>query len=731
MSKQNATLTALGQIQADTQDAYLSAPMIAAPNTQITDLSGNARTIHDPSKTLRPLIGFERVLTQSIQLSPMERVSTGDPVWRLDNGDERFRFVGNWSTLSSNLGSMINANPNDYLEITFYGTGLNILTLIDATARDHRAAVDGGANGANFYPSGGSPVLINRQYNPNQVLKVVSGLALGTHTVKITHIATSLMYVYGFEIVNESTSVSVPKGEVVSAGKKEVIAAATSTAYNSGFDGSPTLNGRGGHVVVYSKNGVIGKVLQQTDASSANYPSATHANEEIIRRINWREFGVDRADDFVTLAGASARAFALNDGTTNLSGTSVLANAASGGLAISNANNLILTFVGTGLDIYMTNPGAGTVDTVNVSVDGGGSFGPIPAAGNTSGGLGYQKIISGLPYGSHTVKFSDTGGGAFEWVIYDMIVYGPKKPTIPDGSIQIGEYYLLADFAVQNATGTSAMSTGTVRKANTKEMVYAGTWTATLNTNNINGWVLASTTTNDFIQYVFFGTGFDFRFASTATSTTFQMNLDGSTNVSGFTNSSFGTGITSWTPATGTVVTSTTAVSGNRVAVSGLTLGLHTIKITKTAGTGAFDPETFDIITPLHFPDTNRGSLSMNPSAAFPMTKDEVGNIDLGKAKAWVYFDGANSDTLASNNIAAVFKRATGKYQVFFEKPFRDSNYVVVATADVPTNNFQNAQVEEKRPNYCLIGLSFTTTGGASDDGMSAAFFGQLANEDE
>ena len=61
MAKQIANLTTLGQLQS-AKGAFLSSPIISAPNTIITDLAGNPRTLRDPSKTIRPMFGTERIL---------------------------------------------------------------------------------------------------------------------------------------------------------------------------------------------------------------------------------------------------------------------------------------------------------------------------------------------------------------------------------------------------------------------------------------------------------------------------------------------------------------------------------------------------------------------------------------------------------------------------------------------------------------------------------------------
>ena len=441
-TKQN--LTTLGQIQSDTQDAYLSAPMIAAPSTTITDLSGNARQMKDPSKTLRPAMGIERLHTKSIKLAVDEKGSAGEQVWKLDSGDNRIRFVGKgWSILNGVNGPFAQTlNSTDYAEITFYGTGLNLLAIMAGGTYTYQYSLNGGS--ATTFISQAVPVAASgRNYAINTVINIIPIQTLGTHTVKITTTTPAVgINICGFEILNEASTISIPKGELVINGRKEVISTATTTAYNSGFDGSPVLNGRGGRVVAYTKNGQVGKVIQQTDGAQANLTSASHINEEVIRRTHWREFGVNFSTDFttVTTPGTTSRSYTLDDGSTSLAALVVVAQTtASGadGLTPASLNAYFtLTFVGTGLDVIREDFAA-TIDTHTVTVNG------VVTGSLVSTGAGnplLMKIVSGLPYGTHTVKIMRTVASALHIYFTDFIVYGPKKPSIPNGATQIGEY---------------------------------------------------------------------------------------------------------------------------------------------------------------------------------------------------------------------------------------------------------------------------------------------------
>jgi hypothetical protein len=80
--------------------------------------------------------------------------------------------------------------------------------------------------------------------------------------------------------------------------------------------------------------------------------------------------------------------------------------------------------------------------------------------------------------------------------------------------------------------------------------------------------------------------------------------VDGSANLSGFTTSVYGPSAV-LTASTGTVTgTFSSTQWGNGAQVSGLSLGLHTVKVT-TNSTNAHYFESFDIITPVHSPKSN------------------------------------------------------------------------------------------------------------------------------
>jgi hypothetical protein len=737
MAKTKVQLQDVSDMLSNLSEPFQAPALIAAPNTTITDLSGNARKLADPSKTIRPAMGIERIHTKSIKLVPNEKGPAGQQVWQLDNGDDRIRFVGDWSSIASGDGTFpFTTAASDYVEITFYGDKLNLVTVVRNVARDIRVVVDGGAPSGNIYTTG-SDVLYNRNYGANQII-TASSSTLGVHTVKLTNFTGGNTFpVLGFEILNEASTIKIPQGRILGSGKSATINSLQSLDYNTGFDGSPTLNGRGGRVVIYSDGSQIKKAIQQVDASQLNLTAADHANEEVIRRINFREFGANRADDFSTLSATSNRAFTLDDGTTTLLGLNVNAATPIAGadcLAMPNVstNFITLTFVGTGLDI-VTATTLSTWTFSSVVID-GIAVGSLTPGVNAA--LKINKVVSGLPYGTHTVKFF--ADNTVTATITDFIIYGPKKPSIPADAVEIGEYYLMANFVANATTSAEARSTGVLRKVSSREHTYVGTWTLpAISTLNLSGFTPFTGTISSYTQYTFFGTGLDYRFSSNSVAGTFVITLTdlanpaGTSNLSGFTTSSYGAGIASFTASTGTIVTNVTGTNNMGVVISGLALGWHTIKITKTAGTGQIYIDAADIITPIHFPDTKRGSLALKPAIEVKQLAKES-NVDLSKAKAWVSFDGPNSTINSANNISSVLKTATGTYLISFEKPFKNASYIAVGTSDTTgsTTVVTKQVAGNKRANSILVYTRSSSTDALIDASFDYTFFGELADEE-
>lgn len=563
---------------------------------------------------LRPSLGIERIITQKITGPiPGEIGPNGEVVYGTVNDKwGQIRFVGKWASPTFNGGTMfISDIENDFVEITFWGTGLNVLFRA-GTTRDARYQLDGGPESSNIFPNG-STVISNRNYAENMPVSVVSGQTQGWHTVKIRNgsVTDVDLGIGGFEILNEEASgnITIPAGRALLEGKELELASDTTIPYNSDFDSIirdggavGSISDKGGHVVVYIKaDGTIGKSIIETDSGLPLYTtSADHTNEEVITTHHFREFGAGRTDDLslLTDSGATSQpaAFTLDDGVTSVCGREVWAY--KGGLYSGSGSSDLITivFVGTGLDLELVASNDHRNTVVNID---GVSAGTLTDLSNQKHIL---KVCSGLPYGTHVVHLTEASSGTQQYS--RLIVYGPKKPELPTGAVELSDYFLVADFVPPTGglVKPAVTGDGLISKTNFREAVYSGTGlTASLDTNTVANWIHGTqvnipTTSGNFVEYTFFGTGFIFG-SSSSGSPDAILSIDG-VNYTGAATVVGGTG--SWTPGS-----SKWFVNASRLIVTGLTLGIHTVRLT-TDGSGislAF--AHFDTITPIHSPKLN------------------------------------------------------------------------------------------------------------------------------
>ncbi len=592
-------------------------------------------SIPDITNDLRAMLGVDRVAVHLIQQVIGEAGAAGEKVFKVVNDDrDLVRFVGGWTNVTDNFGSkIVSSTVADYMEIVFYGTGLNLISGQNSPM-DLRATVDGGAEGANFAPVM-SGVLGGRNYGANIILPVVSGLTLGLHTVKIRSASVvAFAVIQGFEILNEVTQLKVLPGIAYSRLKKVISSSETDLPYASSFDQIEregvvvgSLGARGARVIGYiDTDGSVKHRANATNSTQGNLVAADHTYEEVLSNYSFREFGAGRADDFTNIPIGSAvdRAFTIDDGTTTLIGDefdlSLTTGATRHGLRSrddgSPEGHLTFTFVGTGLDIIVSNGGVAQANNYEVFVD-GASVGFLSAQANTRERV--EKIVSGLPYGSHTVRVQRLNGvvGDAEIILYDYLVYGPKKPSIPEGAIEITDYNLMADFVANATAGLYTIATGTLRKYSTRENIYSGTWSETLDlTNYVGGWEAATSTNGGYAQYTFFGTGFELRFrADTNRSNNISVTLNGLAatvaNFPSLVSSVYGTGVTF---AAGVLDQNDAATTnGSGLRISGLPLGVYTVRFTNNT-TNVLSVQALDIITPVHShkfesPATGRSTL--------------------------------------------------------------------------------------------------------------------------
>lgn len=569
----------------------------------------NRAQMVDLSQDLKARSAIDRIMTQQLYQLQNENGSNGELVYSVVNDlFGQIRAVGVWTNSATNdQGSYIRTDsPDSFVEVTFYGTGLNMMVRATSgsNTNDWRVSTDGGAEGSNIWPSSTlSSALQARFYAANQVIPVISGLALGVHTVKLRANSSTPHFIFGFEFLNDS-SIRINPGVGYISGQKYTLAAQSAVAYNAIATGT-----KGGRVVSYLLGtGAIASAWQATNVTAVYGASVDHTNEEVARTYYIREFGSGRTDDFSRTINspASNKAFTLDDGTTSLVGSNIGVGAIGGQesllLSFLNGDFMCFTFVGTGLDLNYSPDGSGTngsATAFQVFVDGTAQLN-FPTL---SPGVGQRqfKIASGLPYGTHTVKILRNVVSAWNVGISCFTVYQPKKPAIPAGAIEIADYNVLANYDGTTATGTTAADwtqnpVGTLNKASIREFVYTVNFAANgIVTTFPDGWSVGTSTNGDFLQYSFYGTGVNFLFNTSGAGTAdFTATIDASLNATG-------------TPRGGTSNLGggsyripSTASSPARLEFTGLTLGHHTVKLAKTAGSGAVEMNRAWIITPIH-----------------------------------------------------------------------------------------------------------------------------------
>lgn len=664
----------LGDALSESSGSFVKLSKVSAPYTTVI----NRAKVTDFSNDLLPRMGVQRVAFDSIQEVQAEFSSSGQRVWKPANDiHDAVRFVGNWQTFDDSNGVYVQSRSGttfatDYLEITFFGTGLNLLVYAaDGNNRGVSVSIDGGATTS--VSASGSGVQNSRGYKINQIINVAANLSLGMHTAKINYATSAVSLFYGYEVITLSgTSTNILQltpGSSVSSGKKLSKASLTADSYNSNFE-SGTLGTRGGRVVVYQKSdGTVAKAVNPAEAAASYLSSANHSNESIVRQYHWREFGAGRSDDFSRLADVAVdnKVFTLDD-ATSLLGTSVFhSTGLSVELVVNASNNSVLqfTFVGTGLDIIALGS-ASPLGSYPAYVDGA-------SVGNVSftapfGQIAKVPLVSGLPYGTHVVKIVRTNSAENALYLRDVIVYAPSKPSIPSGAIELADYCIMANFSANSTPSTETVAAGVLRKPCTREMIFVegtgGTtsWNFTSTTNAlsyVSGFTANTDRQNAYFELTFFGTGFEHRFQATNNrSSNIQVALQSlstggsllnltTTNFPAISTSTYGTGVT-FTPSTGILdQLDASSTNGAGFRVSGLPLGVYKVRFTNNTASSYLVVDVLDIITPIHSHITSGPLNSQNTLA--------VGNNSISDSRVF-----AEKAVPAINNWAQAFGILSG-----------------------------------------------------------------------
>lgn len=590
------------------QEPLTFLPRVSAPFTTVV----NRAPVTNFAADGLPKFGVERIMTQGIVEVQGEQGPNGERVWKpINDVHNAVRFVGVWGSFLDANGQYAQcaSTSTDYVEVTFYGTALNMLVNFNNTSnRSVNVSVNGAApTSVAFTGTTGSNVLNSRNYSSNIVFTVVSGLTLGLHTVRVINNGIASHLVSGYEILNTSASIFLPQTTSYIGGRRLFQNSTGTMSPTTGFE-SGTLGTRGGHVLIYQKSdGTIAKAVTPTNAAAAYLASADHANEEEVRRYHWREFGAGRTDDFSSVAASTdSRAFTLDDGTTTLVGSSVTNNNET---LVTNANGAFFTFtfVGTGIDFVRVDSGT-LLDQHTFYID-GVSVGTISGS-NGSTATRIQKVASGLPYGTHTFRMTRDAYTNNNIRLTQFIVYGPKTPTLPAGAVALADYFVMGDSTAISTAAIDSVTSGALRKYCVREFIYSGTWaiTAVSPSTFQSGLNFQSTTNGGFWEYSFFGTGFEVRtIFENAQTMALTISVNGSSNLSGFTTqfAQQSTGLSFTASPTATISGTSSAVGVGVLRVTGLSLGRHTVRIT-SGNTGRWYADSFDIITPIHSPKINQ-----------------------------------------------------------------------------------------------------------------------------
>lgn len=664
----------------------------------------NRAPIVDFTQDLKLRFGVERIMFQAVQRIENETDASGQYVYGVV-GDVfgQVRCCGGWINNVSTNGSRINniaTSSTDYIEVTFYGTGLNLLCLSGSDS-GIVAQVDGGGYGSTLITAG-STVLNNNNINVNAIITAAQGLTLGIHTVSIRSTSGSID-VYGVEILNQTNAIVVTPGTAYSNSQKVATATQQLVTYNANFTNVyGTAGNNGGHVLVYqNSSGAIKKDIQYTDTT--NYlSSASHTNEEVARSYNVLEFSAGSSTDFSSFTGhaGSNKSFTLDDNTVTLLASDPNINS-NGSLNCYSTNSyIVFTFIGTGLDIVRLDEGtinSSTLDTHTIYID-GNSVGTISGTSSRT----VTTIASGLPYGTHTFKMIRSGGSSnFGVGIKTFTVYQPKIPSTPAGVTVLGDYNLLATYNSSNVTDTSTATgflqvpAGAIYKGPSREFVYVGS------SISLNGYDTTSpsgvnytfpTAAGNTISYTFFGTGFMLLTVTpSATAKTFTVTIDGSLNSSGVAKTNAAN--------SGAGVYTTTNSGPVRVEFTGLAVGWHTVVFARTSGASDLYWCGIHVISPIYSTQnklagnvnnvSSVGSNAINDARNITPVKNSTSskNWSMAYAKAAAPTTSSTSSVPLIDMICTIQVKTGTRIRVSYSVPVQLTTSVNFASVQVFVNN--------------------------------------------
>ena len=329
---------------------------------------------------------------------------------------------------------------------------------------------------------------------------------------------------------------------------------------------------------------------------------------EVAKTYNWREFGNGSANqgaggslaDASMLSGHDDIAYVMDDGLSSLSAAGVNVDTNQPYVTIDVSEFIFFTFIGTGFSISSTDwTGAEATEL------------PI-------------TVVQNLPYGTHIVKVNrasdstmtvivdgvtvstDTSSTRRYYRIREVTIYQPKKPPIPEDSVVIADYMLMADFVGNANADISYISKGVRFCSASRDGFYNSGAALTLNLSyvdrhkggmaiytNLNGYSLSEG------KFTAFGNAFGCYFdRDTDRYNSCKVQLDGSlfsydaSNIYGTT-----------TINSSSIVDKSGSASANFYGIKNQVLGLHTFGDLTDADPGSAKYNTFagfEVASPIH-----------------------------------------------------------------------------------------------------------------------------------
>lgn len=643
----------------------------------------------DFNKSGDVVFGVERIL-----FDDLKKVKEGEVLFKPLPEDrfDRIRFKGSWVKSVTSSGNRIRSTViGDKVEIVFYGTGLNLLTMDDINS-DLRVSIDNGPFSPNIFTSS-SPILNGYYTPPQQITKVAHNLPQGIHTATI-QLFSGQVNLFGVEVVNDAAEIillggSIDGEEILadSLDVQDIVASLPDggrlvlknkngqidieEVANSPASGNLILNGTfdadvgnwvdqssggglswsGGSAILFNGGSTArmdqsiatvagesyvleieipfndggeikvladGVLLDQTPLGAKGefkyYFEATsslttvritlgavtnrtaHIDNVSVKRFGakafeapalgyekqkykFRDFQGGYANDFSgTYPSTNANlVYTLRDSSTTLMGHQVRVEDSTGVRTGGDGSFISFNFIGTGLEISASMSMSSNIEVVVDGIKIGNPYDGI----NSISTYRNIPIISGLEYGSHSVKIVRKSSDNIN--IKNFIVYG--NPSNLSGDI-------IANINVHSQDSF-------IRRSANQGVLYGGSWNSLSvdNINFVNGYNIRTSSPGAYLEYTFFGDGLDW-----LTSWNMGSGYNLAIEIDGVSASLYDTSLSpannGLSMVAGSVMGTALSSSPGKVMIRDLPLALHTVKIYFNGGLMYSDG--FDIYSPVY-----------------------------------------------------------------------------------------------------------------------------------